>query len=100
MNANEARTNTEKCLHKQSIENLVKIYDEIKKECEKGSYELFYRGVVSKEAAAELKSKGYKVKYSAGEFDDFGNYYEGYVRINWRRRNNWKIRVKNMLQRI
>lgn len=100
MDADKARKITEDSLKSISIKDLVKIYEEIKQECAKGNYELFYRGVLSKEAAAELKSKGYKVKYSTGEFDDFGNYYEGYVRINWRRNNNWKIKIKNVLQKF
>lgn len=100
MDADKARKITEDSLKSISIKDLVKIYEEIEQECVKGNYELFYRGVLSKEAAAELKLKGYKIKYFTGEFDDFGNYYKGYIRINWRRNNNWKIKIKNVLQRF
>lgn len=99
ISANEARKKTEKGLQLESEKDLKEIYAEIEEECEKGNYELYYRGIISKEATAALKEKGYKVRYISGEFDDFGNYYGGFIKINWRRENNWKIKIKNLLQK-
>ena len=91
MDADKARKITEDSLKSISIKDLVKIYEEIEQEYAKGNYELFYRGILSKEDAAELKSKGYKIKYSTGEFDDFGNYYSGYFSISWRKRKKFFV---------
>lgn len=100
INANEARTKTEKSLEKEAEDDLKKICSEIEKECEKGNYELNYRGIVGSEAISVLRNKGYKVKYSCGEFDDFGNFYEGYIKISWRRDKNWKIKIKNLFHKL
>lgn len=97
---NEARIKTENSLKEKAKDDLKAIYTEIDKECAKGSYELLFRGIISKEAMAALKQEGYKIKYFSGEFDDYGNCYDGYFKISWRRKKNWKIIVKNLLQLI
>lgn len=91
MNAQEARERTKENLEKIAEQDLIKVFEEIENRCIEGKYELFFEGILSAAAIEGLEQRGFKVKYVTGDLDDYGEYYDGYFRINWKeRRKLWR----------
>ena len=97
--SSQMREKTENGLKNKAKETLEALLPELEKSAADGKYELFYRGTLNQEAVDTLRRAGYKVKYTSGEFDDLGNYYQGFFYINWKEKKSLKTKIKNLFCR-
>ena len=85
MTIDEIKNKTREAIKKNSLLDYQEIMQKIKDAADRGEWELYLDyGAYDLEVLKKFKEEGYKVEVYHGDLDDFGNIYEGWVKINWK----------------
>lgn len=82
--AQGAHMNTVDALKAKTEPILKQIEEKILKEAAEGEFETYYAETVTTEVIDKLRAMGYKVKVVSSDIDDYGNFYPGFIRIDWK----------------
>ena len=78
------REKTRAAIEERHQEHTKQLIEQIEKASAEGRYEVSFHGILDKKTIAEFKEKGYKVKYNYGDFDEYGNFYDGFFTVSWK----------------
>ena len=78
------REKTRAAIEEKHQEHTKQLIEQIEKASAEGRYEVSYHGILDKKTIAAFKEKGYKIKYNYGDFDEYGNFYDGFFTVSWK----------------
>lgn len=78
------REKTKAAIEERHQEHTKQLIEQIKKASAEGRYEVSFHGILDKKTIAAFKEKGYKIKYNYGDFDEYGNFYDGFFTVSWK----------------
>ena len=88
ISAKEAYNKSKESIKRNVEKTLEQIEMAINTAIEKGEFEIYFREEHGEyydiDVVKTLKDKGFRVKMSCAEIDDYGNYYCKYLRISWK----------------